>query len=729
MAQEKFRQINLLPKCNGAAYLMGAGAAGRLIMRVYLIFFFVFVVSMDSAQGQVDFEVRDRLNAPQVIFVPGVLGSRLLNSNGDLVWGDLTESDPKLYYDGLESLDSEPLDSVSVFGITLRQHTYGTYLDTQLRNLATAENFHPFSYDWRASTRKSSQEFAKFICEEVERSRPIIIVAHSMGGLIVERWLMNDFDTGCMGEKIDIQRLVFVATPHLGAPKAFSSLILGMDLFGFSAVDAVISRGLNNYGLSFDSTYELLPFTSSYSVSSGIKKRCFQVGGSSAAIHRVLFKASDSAFYDTLDIFSVDVLQRLGVVSRVEKMLKRVGRKDVEATDYLEAKLLSARNAICELSDFRLPDELSGKAIYFYGNLRTDEQVSSTTISRIVISDAPLASAQSSEPPVELDDSQDPRKKYYIYKNFGPGDGTVPTSIAADPMKLGRDVPRFGNSSHIGVLSNSGFRELAGALLSQDYSEEAILQFNKFEWDGISFSTPTSALVAQAIEQPENNAWNFVGGLPDLDQVVIDGSINLDALRQAHPGTSLKDPLSSGEGEINLFGTVWDASAWDYILLNNDENLAPEDIFSYAAKFPTAENWYLAGSIRGIQEAKALEALIYAGGEFLARDDLNQAKYIYSKVNSRLESSAGLDGVDSNALLKLKAGSAWVDLHAGAQYPYLREGNPILNISVDYSAAATFDADIETTLRAIEELNFLALDNPAIKIDDASIKDTLRDDL
>lgn len=113
----------------------------------------------------------------------------------------------------------------------------------------------------------------------------------------------------------------------------------------------------------------------------------------------------------------------------------------------------------------------------------------------------------------------------------------------------------------------------------------------------------------------------------------------------------------------------------------------------------------------------------------MARDDLNQAKYIYSKVNSRLESSAGLDGVDSNALLKLKAGSAWVDLHAGAQYPYLREGNPILNISVDYSAAATFDADIETTLRAIEELNFLALDNSAIKIDDASIKDTLRDDL
>lgn len=686
---------------------------------ILVLFVLVFCFS-EAVQAQI-VQVRDRLNAPTLVFVPGVLGSRLLDEEGNAVWGNLSKSDPKLYYSGDSELKTEPLDSVSVFGVKLSQYTYGTYLDTQLNNLSVAENFYPFSYDWRASTRKSAEDFAKFICEDVPLNRPVIIVAHSMGGLLVKRWLMENFEKGCQGKQIDIHRLVFVATPHLGAPKAFSSLVLGMDLFGFSAVDGVISKGLNDFGLSFDSTYELLPFSNSYVDQSGDKERCFPVGDYGSERHRVLYKASDNTFYETVDIFSTTVLERLGVVARVEEMLQKVGSSGIDANAYLDEKLRSARSSICELASFVPPGDLYGKIIYFYGNLRTDASVSSTTVGQVIISDTRLPNRPK---PKIISDANNPKRKLFVHSDVEPGDGTVPTSIAADPMERGTSEPRFGNSNHLGVLSDAGFRELASAMLSQNYAKSDRVKLEKINWDGVTFSNPIYAIAEQAIPNPDDSA--FVKGLPPVENVIDGGRIKLDAFRDASAGEGLKIVNPSDAEKATIYGTVWDASAWEYIL-GEGQSRKPTDIFSYASEFPSAENWYVAGSIAGLEDAKIVEALTYAGGEYLARGDIMTARMIYSDTNSLIKDPTVFRTVDSKVLDKLQAGSALVDLYAGVKGE-MRDDISTIEM-IDFINAVTFGAKHEETIRLINEIKSFPVSKPTATIEDGTLVDSLRDDL
>jgi pimeloyl-ACP methyl ester carboxylesterase len=227
-----------------------------------------------------------------------------------------------------------------------------------MRGLSTADRFSVFSYDWRASNSVSAEKLEEFVCDLKDPNTPIVFIAHSMGGLVLKHWMKDHYETGC-GKKLKIGRIVFVGTPHLGAPKAFAELISGIDLFGFSVVDAVVSRGINHFGLSFDSLYELLPFTNSYvSVSEG-PERCFQHKESyglrteDAFRDRVVFKQSKYEDFETLDIFSVSVLERLGVVERVAEMLSEIGSKE-EPRKYLESKLENARDVTCSLSKFEL---------------------------------------------------------------------------------------------------------------------------------------------------------------------------------------------------------------------------------------------------------------------------------------------------------------------------------------------------------------------------------------
>ncbi|MCG7206833.1 lipase/acyltransferase domain-containing protein [Streptomyces arenae] len=110
-----------------------------------------------------------------------------------------------------------------------------------------------FPYDFRRSVRHAAERLR----DEVEarlggehasaRRRRVIVVAHSMGGLVARYWL------GPLGGATDCAALLTLGTPHRGAPKALDVLVNGL------AVGPKRLAGLTEVLRQWPSAYELLP--------------------------------------------------------------------------------------------------------------------------------------------------------------------------------------------------------------------------------------------------------------------------------------------------------------------------------------------------------------------------------------------------------------------------------------------------------------------------------------
>lgn len=131
--------------------------------------------------GELAFRIRNR----PVIVVPGILGSE----QKDGVW----VMDPIL-------------------------HVYDNLLDTFRANgYIDGVDLFPFPYQWRQSNvitaiqLKNRINYAKAICG----CDKVNIVAHSMGGLVARQYIESD------NFQSDVDQLIFLGTPHLGAPNAY----------------------------------------------------------------------------------------------------------------------------------------------------------------------------------------------------------------------------------------------------------------------------------------------------------------------------------------------------------------------------------------------------------------------------------------------------------------------------------------------------------------------------
>jgi hypothetical protein len=149
-----------------------------------------------------------------LIFVPGVMGSYLKSNSIDSIWWlDIFTvnnlDNLRLASNGIEDANPDykiipcsthPSYEPFKFAV-LRQEDFG--LET-------------FPYDWRKPINLSSALLKDKIYETYASNgnKPVHLVAHSMGGLIVRATLMN------YGQELwsKIGRIVFLGTPHYGSP-------------------------------------------------------------------------------------------------------------------------------------------------------------------------------------------------------------------------------------------------------------------------------------------------------------------------------------------------------------------------------------------------------------------------------------------------------------------------------------------------------------------------------
>jgi pimeloyl-ACP methyl ester carboxylesterase len=194
-----------------------------------------------------------------LVFVPGILGTELLDEHGKVVWGD---SSSLSNFEKLElgaSPSQSPLHpghlikSINVLGPFWTVHQYDSLL-TVLRDLNYTEgvNLFIFYYDWRMSNFDNARHLKELIDgNPALKGKDIDILAHSMGGLIAKIYLNEN------ATEAHVARLVSLAVPSRGSMNALAEMTNGWG--GFENWLAGGIGTIRRVMFSFPSVYELFP--------------------------------------------------------------------------------------------------------------------------------------------------------------------------------------------------------------------------------------------------------------------------------------------------------------------------------------------------------------------------------------------------------------------------------------------------------------------------------------
>ncbi len=199
------------------------------------------------------FFAKVQLNIPPeektpVIFIPGIAGSTLheADENGNPIenlWADgLTQIIP-LPTLKLRKLSLNPDDAPfprivavdALRNISIKD-IYGTFLSdleengNYIQTVGCSPNYNGqkptmfvFPYDWRLSNINSAEKLSDLVncIQQIHPGKRVNILTHSMGGLVARRYVINHPNNH------NVDKLVTVVAPWLGAPKAIGALFTG----------------------------------------------------------------------------------------------------------------------------------------------------------------------------------------------------------------------------------------------------------------------------------------------------------------------------------------------------------------------------------------------------------------------------------------------------------------------------------------------------------------------
>jgi hypothetical protein len=191
-----------------------------------------------------------------IVFVPGTMGSQLIMPDGEMVWPPGVD-ETQFGYDRIEKLLNPGLrvgDVVrNVWCVGVYRPLIATFERMGFHEKGATPGLTLFAYDWRRDLEVLSGQLAARLAQ-VPGNQDIVIVAHSMGGLISRLVLENPAHVGAPW-MARIKMLTTLATPHLGAPLALAR-ILGLDsAMGISGPD--FRRMASD--ARYPSGYQLLP--------------------------------------------------------------------------------------------------------------------------------------------------------------------------------------------------------------------------------------------------------------------------------------------------------------------------------------------------------------------------------------------------------------------------------------------------------------------------------------
>lgn len=195
-----------------------------------------------------------RVNAAQktkaIVIIPGIMGSKLYNS-GTKIWPSAFKLDQlKCNENGISIYPNITVDNTDTdgAGATCRllyqslSAEFGGHYDVFL-----------FSYDWRKSCAAAAQKLQTRLSNYTN----VVIVAHSMGGLVASKYLALS-----SSNQNKVSKLITLGTPYNGSVKALNVFETGAAT-GFlnndSWITTVIKNKIKEIVCNLPGLYELLP--------------------------------------------------------------------------------------------------------------------------------------------------------------------------------------------------------------------------------------------------------------------------------------------------------------------------------------------------------------------------------------------------------------------------------------------------------------------------------------
>ncbi|HGG0586950.1 lipase/acyltransferase domain-containing protein [Bacillus cereus] len=220
-------------------------------------------------------------NNVRVIFIPGIMGSTLKKRNR-LIWPWFD-----FLFDGYEYLKN--LNDPEIYSDKIEPITYKKLVN-KLKEITP--NVITFHYDWRQNNLEHIQELKEKIAEDIEQVDEIILVAHSMGG-IIGKLLLNQIYEEDWANKIS--KFITLGTPWNGAMDAYKTLKYGtcipdkiVKLKG-GVLNKRTSKEISPY---FPSIYQLLPNNKYCELASRIESKTL-----------VSYRKNNKNYYDHQEFF------------------------------------------------------------------------------------------------------------------------------------------------------------------------------------------------------------------------------------------------------------------------------------------------------------------------------------------------------------------------------------------------------------------------------------------
>lgn len=174
-----------------------------------------------------------------IVFIPGIKGSRLVNSEGKLCWVGLKQILGLDQHSLKLTLANETKNTVfslhpdGILSNVLWQPIYSPFLTWIKEN--NKQDIHIFSYDWRIDCQEIANQFQIYLENLVAQKGPLMVMAHSLGGLITFSVLLN--------APTLFQRILFAGVPF-GTGIAFAH-----DMHVGERI------GLNNYIMNYETHF------------------------------------------------------------------------------------------------------------------------------------------------------------------------------------------------------------------------------------------------------------------------------------------------------------------------------------------------------------------------------------------------------------------------------------------------------------------------------------------